>query len=68
MFLNQERMFLSTYDAGAWVIDTSATNHMKGCRASLATLDEMVRGVVRFGDGSTVEIYGIGAVTITGKN
>jgi hypothetical protein len=27
-----------------------------------------VRGSVRFGDGSTVEIQGIGAVAIAGKN
>jgi hypothetical protein len=39
-----------------------------GCGESLATLDETVRGAVRFGDGSTVEICGIGIVTITGKN
>lgn len=68
VFLNQERVFPSTYDAGAWVLDTAATNHMTGCRASLATLDETVRGAVCFRGGSTVEIYGIDAVTIAGKN
>ena len=68
MFLNQVRVFPSTYDAGAWVLDTGATNHMTGCRESLASLDESVRGAVRFGDGSRVEICGIGAVTIAGKN
>ena len=41
---------------------------MTGCIASLSNLDESVRGAVRFGDGSKVEICGIGAVTITGKN
>jgi len=41
---------------------------MTGCRASLADLDESVRGAVKFGDGSTVEICGIGAVTMAGKN
>ena len=56
VFLNQEHVSLSKYDEGAWVLDTGATNHMTGCRASLATLDETVRGAVRFGDGSTVEI------------
>ena len=62
LFLNQERVFLANYDEGAWVLDTGATNHMTGCRASLADLDETVRGAVRFGDGSTVEICGVGAV------
>jgi len=68
LFQNQERVFPVKYDEGAWVLDTGATNHMTGCRASLADLDESVRGAVRFGDGSTVEICGIGAVTMAGKN
>ena len=41
---------------------------MTGCREALASLDKSVRGAVRFGDGSTVEIHGISAVTIAGKN
>ena len=61
-------MFPAKYDEGAWVLDTGATNHMTGCRSSLANLDESVRGVVKFGDGSTVEICGVGAVTMAGKN
>ena len=61
-------MFPSKYEQGAWVLDTGATNHMTGCRNSLSSLDESVRGAVRFGDGSTVEICGIGAVTISGRN
>jgi len=68
VFLNQDRVFPSIYDAGSWVLDTGATNHMTGCRESLASLDDSVRGAVRFGDGSRVEICGIGAVTIAGKN
>ena len=68
VFLNEERMFPAAYNEGTWVLDTGATNHMTGCRSSLASLDESVRGSVRFGDGSRVEICGIGAVTITGKN
>lgn len=68
MFLNQEQVFPSSYDAGACVLDTGATNHMTGCRESLASLDETVKGVVRFGDGSKVDICGMGAVTIAGKN
>jgi hypothetical protein len=68
MFLNQERVIPSMYEEGSWVLDTGATNHMTGCRASLTNLDESVRGAVRFGDGSKVEICRIGAVTITSKN
>lgn len=61
-------MFPSSYDAGTWVLDTGATNHMTACRESLASLDETIKGAVRFGDGSKVEICGIGAVTIAEKN
>jgi hypothetical protein len=68
LFLNQERVFPSKYDEGAWVLDTGATNHMTGSRTSMADLDESVRGAVRFGDGSTVEICGVGAVMMAGKN
>jgi hypothetical protein len=68
VFLNQERVFPSSFDAGAWVLDTGATNHMTGCREALASLDESVKGAVQFGDGSMVVICGVGAVTIAGKN
>ena len=50
------------------MLDTGATNHMTGCRATLTSLDESVREAVRFGDGSTVDICRIGAVTITSRN
>ena len=39
-----------------------ASNHMTGCREVLSSLDTSVRGTVRFGDGSLVEIVGIGSV------
>ena len=65
VFLNQEKVFPAEYGDGSWVLDTGATTHMTGCRDALATLDESVRGAVRFGDGSTVAIQGIGAVAET---
>jgi len=68
VFLNQERVFPSSFDVGAWVLDTGATNHMIGFCEALASLDESVKGAVRFGDGSKVAICGVGAVTIAGKN
>jgi hypothetical protein len=67
VLLNQERVFPTEYEEGAWILDTGATDHMTGCRETLVTLDESVHGAVRFGDGSTVEIQGMGAVAITGK-
>lgn len=52
----------------AWVLDTGATNHITRCKESLTSLDETVKGAVRFGDGSKVEICGIRVVTIAEKN
>ena len=68
VFLSQERVFPTKYNEGAWILYTGATNHMTGNRDALSSLDETVRGIVRFGDGSTVEIQGIGAVAVAGKN
>ena len=62
VFLNQEWVFSAEYNEGAWILDTGATNHMTGCREALASLDDTVRGAVRFSDGSMVKIQGIGDV------
>ena len=45
---------------GVWVLDTGASNHMIGSRSALSQLDETIDGAVRFGDGSCVEICGLG--------
>jgi hypothetical protein len=54
-------------DDDTWVLDTGASNHMTGTRSALSYLDDGVRGSVRFGDGSCVEIRGIGSVVIEGR-
>lgn len=54
-------------DDGVWVLDTGASNHMTGSRAALSQLDEGVGGTVRFGDGSCVEICGLGSVVLEGR-
>lgn len=61
-----EKMFPTDHDKGnnVWVLDTGASNHMKGCLEALAPLNISVRGIVRFGDGSLVEIEGIGFVML----
>ena len=53
---------------GMWVLDTGASNHMTGTRSTLTHLDEKIRGSVRFVDGSTVEICGLGSVVIQGRH
>ena len=54
-------------DRDVLVLDTGASNHMTGCREALVSLDTSVRGTVRFGDGSLVEIEGIGSVVLQTK-
>jgi hypothetical protein len=49
---------------GVWVLDTGASNHMTGTRSALTQIDERVRGTVRFGDGSRVEIEGLGSMVM----
>jgi hypothetical protein len=51
-----------------WVLDTGASNHMTGARSALTQLDEIVRGTVQFGDGSSVKIQGMGAVVMQDRN
>ncbi|CAD6273156.1 unnamed protein product [Miscanthus lutarioriparius] len=51
---------------GVWVLDTGASNHMTGCRAALTHLNDRVCGTVRLGDGSSMEIHGLGSMVIQG--
>lgn len=51
-----------------WYLDTGATNHMTGSKASFAKLDDTIKGSVKFGDESTVDICGRGVVTFTCHN
>jgi hypothetical protein len=53
---------------GVWVLDTCASNHMTGTRSTLTQLDETVHGTVRFGDGSSVKIQGMGSVVMQDRN
>jgi hypothetical protein len=43
-----------------WCLDTGATHHMTGRREFFTELDSDVRGFVKFGDASGVEIKGVG--------
>jgi hypothetical protein len=46
-----------------WCLDTGATHHMTGQREFFTELDSDVRGSVKFGDASGVEIMSTGSVT-----
>lgn len=50
-----------------WYLDNGASNHMTGDRSKFRELDEGVTGLVKFGDGSTVEIKGKGSILFKGK-
>ncbi|KAM0873258.1 hypothetical protein ACQ4PT_038185 [Festuca glaucescens] len=50
-----------------WCLDTGATHHMTDRREFFAELDSDVRGSVKFGDASAVEIKGVGSVIFTAK-
>ncbi|XP_040384195.1 uncharacterized protein LOC121055551 [Oryza brachyantha] len=51
-----------------WVLDTGATHHMTGRREFFTELDPSVRGFVKFGDASGVDIKGTGSVIFTTKS
>jgi hypothetical protein len=48
-----------------WCLDTDTTHHMTGRREFFIELDSNVRGYVKFGDASAVEIKGVGSVIFT---
>ncbi|XP_066316301.1 uncharacterized protein [Miscanthus floridulus] len=50
-----------------WYLDTGATHHMTGRREFFFELDSGVRGSVKFGDASAVEIKGVGSAIFTAK-
>jgi hypothetical protein len=48
-----------------WCLDTGATHHMIDRREFFTELDSDVRGSVKFGDASSVEIKGVGFIFAT---
>jgi hypothetical protein len=45
-------------DAGTWIYDTKATNHMLWSWVAFLEVDMVIHGIVRFGDDLVVEIEG----------
>lgn len=65
IFLNEEKVKLHRHDRcgdQVWYLDTGASNHMTGCEEKFTDIDFSVKGKVKFGDGSTVEITGRGTI------
>lgn len=67
VLLNEERVVPVATNDDHWYLDTSASNHMTGRRDMLTQVDETVRGMVKFGDGSVVKICGLGIVVFSCK-
>ena len=51
-----------------WYLDTSATNHMTERGDVFSDLDRVVAGTLKFGDGSVVDICGIGTIVFSDRN
>jgi hypothetical protein len=51
-----------------WCLDTGATHHMTGRREFFSKVDSDVRGSVKFGDASGVEIKGVGSFIFAGES
>jgi hypothetical protein len=51
-----------------WILDTGATNHMMGELSVFSSMDDSVRGTVRFGDGSVTAIRGRGTIVLRCRN
>ena len=50
-----------------WYLDTGASSHMTGKRAFFHSIDENMKGRVKFGDGSTILYEGKGNISVTLK-
>jgi hypothetical protein len=59
---------LSNGKINGWCLDTDATHHMTGRREFFTKLDSDVRGSVKFGDASDVEIKGVGSVIFAAES
>lgn len=55
-------------ETNIWYLDNGASSHMTGYKSKFMELNEQVRGLVSFGDGSTVRIEGKGSVVFESKN
>jgi len=69
-FEPRARAYLGADDeemAGGWYLDSGATHHMTGRRDLFSDLNTDVRGTVRFGDASKVEIKGVGSIVFEAK-
>jgi len=51
-----------------WYLDSGASNHMTGDKKKFIDMDSTFLGKVKFGDGSTIDIQGIGSIVFDGNS
>ncbi|XP_010412760.1 PREDICTED: uncharacterized protein LOC104699114 [Camelina sativa] len=71
VFLNEDKVFPDNYDtntASVWYLDNGASNHMTGNKEFFSSLDENIKGRVKFGDGSYVNIIGKCSIVFVTKS
>ena len=72
VFLNEEKVIpkaldISKKEEGVWYLDNGASNHMTGERGYFSELNQNIKGRVKFGDGSCVDIDGKGSILFEAK-
>ena len=72
VFLNEEKVIPKTLvqskqEDGMWYLDNGASNHMTGGRSYFSELNESIKGKVKFGDRSCVDINGKGSILFEAK-
>ena len=72
VFLNKEKVIpraleTSKKEEGIWYLDNGASNHMTGERGYFSELNQNIKGKVKFGDGSCVDIDGKGSILFEAK-
>ncbi|XP_009115282.1 uncharacterized protein LOC103840530 [Brassica rapa] len=72
VFLNEDKVIPKTLEQskredGMWYLDNGASNHMTGERSYFSELNESIKGKVKFGDGSCVDINDKGSMLFEAK-
>ncbi|XP_024004866.1 uncharacterized protein LOC112082012 [Eutrema salsugineum] len=72
VFLNEESLVPKKYEKekgkeGTWYLENGASNHMTGVKSFFLELNENIKGKVKFGDGSCIDIGSKGLILFEGK-
>ena len=72
VYINEKNVQPNNLEANSdikdmWYFDNGASNHMTGNKSYFSELNKNVKGKVKFGDGSCVEIEGKGSILFQSK-